>query len=312
VPSLLGPETISVPLLAGHTLLGLMVIEAASGNSFSQGDLDAVTGVAAQTTMCIHNLRASRRSDARRLERDLQSAARVQRSLLPVLPSRLDGFKIKAEYRPAYEVGGDFYDAMTAHPGRLTAMVGDVAGKGVSGALVMARAVTEFRRIAGHARSPEQMLRELNDAFSQQVCDETFITAVCLTIDLKRSWMTVANAGHVVPLVRRASGQMVPVGGASGPPIGMLPDQSYRNETFPIEPGDIVLLMSDGILDSLHREGDELGMWALRDIVAAAPRDIVEINKRILEAVDRRTRGMPPDDITLVAIEVDSAYIVGA
>jgi sigma-B regulation protein RsbU (phosphoserine phosphatase) len=114
----------------------------------------------------------------------------------------------------------------------------------------------------------------------------------------------VANAGHVVPLLRRASGEVVPLGAASGPPVGMLPTQRYRDESFTLEVGDIVVLMTDGIMEALHDENDEMGMAQLIALIGKGPRNLGEINTRIIEAVDERTRGAITDDITILSLEV--------
>ena len=296
---------LSVPLLASGALLGLLVVEGVAGNSFSQADLDALSGVAAQVAMTIQNLRITRRmEEQRRIARDLQAAKRIQRSFLPNLAPTMNGFRVAAEYRPAFDVGGDFYDVVASAPGKLTAVVGDVSGKGVSGALVMARVTTEIRRLASSLKSTHRLLETLNESFAVQACDETFVTAVAVELDARKRRVTVANAGHVVPLLRRASGEVVPLGAASGPPVGMLPTQRYRDESFTLEVGDIVVLMTDGIMEALHDENDEMGMAQLIALIGKGPRNLGEINTRIIEAVDERTRGAITDDITILSLEV--------
>src|SRR5262249_3499549 len=114
----------------------------------------------------------------------------------------------------------------------------------------------------------------------------------------------VANAGHVLPLVRRTSGAVMPLGRASGPPVGMLPAQSYADDVFPLDVGDLVLLMTDGVLDALHREDDQLGLWSIIDLLAKAPRDLDEINRRIVALVQERSDGRCRDDVTLLGLEV--------
>jgi serine phosphatase RsbU (regulator of sigma subunit) len=238
----------------------------------------------------------------RRLERDLEVARRIQRGFLPSLPPTVGGFRVAAEYRPAFDVGGDFYDIHSDRVGLLSAVIGDVSGKGVSAALLMSRISSEVRRYAPTTRSPEQLLGELNRRFSSD--EDHFVTAACVELDAVHRRVTVANAGHVVPLIKRASGPVLPLGGASGPPIGMLPQPRYGDDWRPLAVGDIVLLMTDGVPEALHTGGDALGMWRLLDLIARAPRSPAEINRRILDAVDRQTHGAVTDDVTLLAIEV--------
>jgi sigma-B regulation protein RsbU (phosphoserine phosphatase) len=130
------------------------------------------------------------------------------------------------------------------------------------------------------------------------------VTAACLQLDAPNQIVTVSNAGHVLPLLRRASGGVVAIGVASGPPVGMLPGQSYGEERVTLEFGDMLVLMTDGVLDALHSDADSLGLNALIDIIAAAPPNIGELNRRILDAVDLATQGHFADDVTLLTIEV--------
>src|SRR6185312_2940449 len=293
----------SAPVLEGVSLLGLVVIEAEAGaEDFSEEDHDALAGVTAQISMALQQLRTVvRQRRSRMVQRDLEAAKRIQRSFLPSLPTAVNGFRVATEYRPAYDVGGDFYDVITTGPGQLVAVIGDVAGKGVAGALMMSRISSEIRRlVAGNEMAPRQILTELNESFSALGVDDSFVTVACVKLDRSTRRLTVANAGHVLPLVRRASGAVMPLGRASGPPVGMLPAQSYADDVFPLDVGDIVLLMTDGVLDALHRDDDQLGLWSIIDLLAKAPRDLDEINRRIVSLVQQRTGGSSPDDLTLL------------
>ena len=297
----------SAPVLEGVTLLGLIVVEAEQGaEDFTEEDHDALAGVAAQISMAIQQLRTvTRQRRSQRMQRDLEAARRIQRSFLPALPTSVNGFHVATEYRPAYDVGGDFYDVITTGPGQLVAVIGDVAGKGVAGALMMSRISSEIRRLVGaNTMAPREILTELNESFSALGVDDSFVTAACVKLDKSTRRLTVANAGHVLPLVRRASGAVMPLGRASGPPVGMLPAQSYADDVFPLDVGDIVLLMTDGVLDALHRDDDQLGLWSIIDLLAKAPRDLDEINRRIVALVQQRTGGSSPDDLTLLGLEV--------
>lgn len=296
----------SAPVLEGVSLLGLLVVEAEAGApDFGEEEHDALAGVAAQVSMAIQQLRTrARKSRSRMLQRDLEAARRIQRSFLPPPQTAINGFRVATEYRPAFDVGGDFYDVITTGEGQLVAVIGDVAGKGVAGALMMSRVSSEIRRLVESPIQPSQVLTALNDSFAALGVDDSFITAACVKLDKSARRLTVANAGHVLPLVRRASGAVMPLGRASGPPVGMLPAQSYSDDVFPLDTGDLVLLMTDGVLDALHREDDQLGLWTIIDLLAKAPRDLEEINRRIVSLVEQRTGGARPDDLTLLGLEV--------
>ena len=295
---------VSAPLLEGTALLGLLLVEGAADAELAPADLDTLAGIAAQSSMAIQHLRATgRRVERRHLEQDFEVARRIQRSFLPALPERLDGFRVAAQYRPAFHVGGDFYDVLPVGDGRLLATVGDVSGKGVSGALLMARATSELRRVSSLEHGPAQVLTQLDRALSGQICDDTFVTSAIVCLDRLRRTLTVANAGHVLPLVRRASGEVLTFGNPSGPPLAMLSGVEYVDEALPFERGDILVLMTDGVLDALHTDEDPLGLRALEALVRKMPPDIFDINRRILAAVEARA-GARVDDITLLSIEM--------
>src|SRR5581483_257132 len=130
----------------------------------------------------------------------------------------------------------------------------DVSGKGVSGAMLMSRCASEVRRLIRDAQPPAILLAALNDSFAQAGCEESFVTAACLELNAPERRVTIANAGHVLPLLRRANGDVLAIGTASGPPVGMLPGQSYRDESVVLDVGDMLILMTDGILDALHSD----------------------------------------------------------
>lgn len=295
---------ISAPLLEGTSLLGLVLVEGMPDLELHAGDLDTLAGIAAQSSMAVQHLRSTGRMHARRqLERDFEVARKIQRSFLPAVAEHIDGFRIAARYQPAFHVGGDFYDVIPAGEGQLLATVGDVSGKGVSGALLMARATSELRRISALEHRPELLLADLDRTLASQIADDTFVTAATVRLDRVRRTATVANAGHVLPLVRRASGEVLSFGNPSGPPLAMVGTTEYLSEELPFGRGDILVLMTDGILDALHTDEDPLGLRALHDLLARVPPDIADINRRILAAVEeRKLRSF--DDITLLSIEM--------
>ena len=295
---------LSAPLIEGTTLLGLLLVEAEPNLCLGQYELETLAGVAAQSSMVLQHLRSTGRLlENRKMERDFEVARRIQRSFLPQVPEHVAKFRIATRYQPAYHVGGDFYDVLPTSDGKLLATIGDVSGKGVSGALLMARVTSELRRISRVEHDPCAILTELDGVLASQISDDTFVTAACALIDAERRTCTVANAGHVVPILRRASGKVQSFPLPSGPPLAMDRGQSWSDEAIAMEPGDILLLMTDGVLDALHTDEDPLGLRTLESLVERMPPDVFDINARILAEVSLRDSGIV-DDITLVAIEM--------
>jgi serine phosphatase RsbU (regulator of sigma subunit) len=298
--------------------LGVILAEAVPGaEHFDGGDLEALTGVAAQITLALQRLRLEARgAAARRLERDMVLAREVQRRFLPRgAPSRK--LRVQAHYRPAYDVGGDFYDLVPsggsggggiansggANSDRVMAVIGDVAGKGVAAALLMSRVSSDLRRLATDQASPARLLEELNAAMGGENA-ETFATVACIAIDTSGGPSLVANAGHVAPVVRRASGTVSAFGRASGPPVGVVSGQRYGDETIILDAGDTIFLMTDGLAEALDRPGDRLGTRLLISLIADAPPDPAQACQRILAAVERERVLRHVDDVTLVAIQL--------
>jgi serine phosphatase RsbU (regulator of sigma subunit) len=241
--------------------------------------------------------------ELKRLTSDLEMARRIQRRLLPVLRGQVGGLRVAAEYRPAFQVGGDFYDLIPLDDGGMLAVIGDVSGKGIAAALIMARVTSELRRLAQSCASPATLLAELNRLLVDIGSDDAFVTAACLRFDAARTRVAVANAGHVPPVVRRADGTTSILGEASGAPLAMLPEEQYRDQEFTLERGDVVLLMTDGITEGVDACACPLEMSRLLELVHDSSHDVAAICARILAEVERG-RARRVDDQAILALQV--------
>jgi serine phosphatase RsbU (regulator of sigma subunit) len=297
---------LSAPLLDRGKLLGLIALEANERHpDFTYPDLDALVGVAGMVTMSLQRLRTGVELEVHKIyERDLEAAREIQRQFLPALPADLNGFQLAAEYRPAYVVGGDFYDVVPFGAGGVTAIVGDVSGKGVAAALVMSRVSSEFRRLAQAGLSPSDLLARLNGSTLGQWPEDTFVTAVCVRLDIHARSLVVANAGHVLPIVRRQTGQVRPLGREASAPLGMLEHERYVDEEYELRGGDCLMLMTDGVVEALDCDTDARRMWRVCSLMGQAPPDPFAINRRLLAEVDRpRPAGRRADDVTLLTLK---------
>jgi phosphoserine phosphatase RsbU/P len=235
--------------------------------------------------------------------RDLARARKIQQGFLPAVREQHGNLRVVAEYRPAFAVGGDFYDVIYLPDGRVTALIGDVSGKGVTAALIMARVSTELRRFATQKLSPRNILERVDEWFAHEPIGESFVTVACVQLQPAHSRWVVSNAGHIVPLLRRRNGPIVRLSEPSGSPLGVgLPLAGrYDEDSFPAEPGDTVVLVTDGLLGPARGPTagtDELG---LRRKLLAAREDMDELRRslfRRLAATPRR------DDATLLALQL--------
>jgi sigma-B regulation protein RsbU (phosphoserine phosphatase) len=295
----------SAPLRDGHVELGLIVVEAAPGEPFGAMDLEVLEGVASLFSLAFERLN-SRKSERRRdsIEADRRSAGSVQRSLMKTTLPVGSGLKVDARYQPALDVGGDFYDLACLGDGRIGGAIGDVSGKGVSAALIMSRVSSDLGRVLRSGATPSEVLESINTTMTDAE-SETFVTASCITLDPRSRSLTIANAGHIPLMIRRANGEVFDFGGASGTPLGMMPCR-YVDERLELQPLDIVLLMTDGLVEALDLPSDRMGTQRLHRIVNTAPHDPAIINARILAAANESNGAQTLDDVTLLALQVES------
>ncbi|HKA89867.1 MAG TPA: GAF domain-containing SpoIIE family protein phosphatase [Haliangiales bacterium] len=295
----------SAPLLDAGAVIGLCVVEGGpAAPSFTAFDLDLLQGVAALFSLALQRLRSKETQNAHAsVEKDLKSARNVQRRFMSQPLPKDTGVTVDAEYLPAFDVGGDFYEIIHLGDGQIGGAIGDVSGKGVSAALVMARVSSEVRRALRSGVSPARVLKYVNGGLTKDVESETFVTASSIRLDARARKLTVANAGHIPMIVRRASGETFTFGPPSGTPLGMM-DSEYSDDVLDLEPLDIVLLMTDGLVDALDRPSDRMGMELLLGLIRYAPHDPKLINARILEAVGKMKGTKPLDDVTLVALQL--------
>jgi hypothetical protein len=300
--------SMSVPVLSAGSIESFMVVQRRpAAPNFTTRDLDALIQLARGVGEILPRVRArGGRSVAAWFQRDMASARDMQRMFLPrPLETNSAHVRVLAEYLPAFAVGGDFYDFVDLGGGRLLAAIGDVSGKGVTAALMMSRITSELRRLAHETSGPAEILTRLNRSL-RGMQDDRFVTVVCVLLDVPNRRWVVANAGHVVPLLRRRSGVISGLAYSLNPPIGMIPMPEYRDEVFPLESQDIVLLATDGVLDMLSGGPRDvcstMGQCQLVDVLRKAPHDLAEIHRRILNAGESSSIGR--DDVALLGLEL--------
>jgi serine phosphatase RsbU (regulator of sigma subunit) len=300
----------SVPLVAaGATFEGFLVVQRRPGApDFGGRDLAHL----AELGLAVGNLLPRVRRKAKRAaawsQVDMACARQVQGRLLPEVRELQAGrVRVVARYLPAFAVGGDFYDVVDLGGGRVMVAIGDVSGKGVTAALMMSRVSSELRRLVTGGASPAEVLTGLNRALPIWMGDDRFVTVVCAALDLDKGEWTVANAGHVFPLLRRAGGQVLPISGSSGAPVGVLADALYEEERLPACAGDILLLTTDGVseifaADDLGSSGWRGGEEGLRSLLATGPHDVAEIARRIAATVD--SAPTERDDVAVLGLQI--------
>ncbi|MCC6748684.1 MAG: SpoIIE family protein phosphatase [Deltaproteobacteria bacterium] len=303
------------PLTCRGTALGTLHLEARSTKaSFTEDDLALLSAIARQAAVAIANARASQALfGQQRLEADLKLARKIQESFLPQQLPQVRGLEFHAHYVPALHVGGDFYDVIQVAPSQIAILVGDISGKGVSAALLMAKLTTDIRVLSRSGQTPAEVLTQANRLLSASGHDAMFATVLYLLLDLDHRTFTVANAGHQPPMVcsRRFAGTSE-LDDATAVALGVLPDTVYPQEVYQLIPGDVVLLYTDGINEAQNRHGQEYGMARLRHAVANGPADPRQVVQRLVADVQRFVGSTAQsDDQTLVAFGVTARDLTG-
>jgi steroid delta-isomerase-like uncharacterized protein len=199
-------------------------------------------------------------------EQELRLARSIQRASLPKEVPTLEGWQISPFYRPAREVGGDFYDFHPLSEGRLGLVVGDATGKGVPAALVMSTTCGMLRLAAQSSSSPGEMLQRVNETLFPYIPANMFVTCFYAILDPKSGTLSYANAGHDLPYLHRngAAEELR----ARGMPLGLMPGMGYEEKETILEAGESALFYSDGLVEAHDPKGEMFGFPRLRALVA--------------------------------------------
>ena len=239
--------------------------------------------------------------ERQRLEQELHIARLIQQTLLPKSLPGLPGYEVAAYYQPARQVGGDFYDFLRLPDGQLGLIVGDVSGKGVPAALVMAITRTMLQA-AYRLGSPGEILEQVNNTLYRDIPPNMYVTCLAALLDSKTGQLQYANAGHDLPYLRHADG--VSKLRATGMPLGLMPDMNYEQKEITLRPGDSVLLYSDGLVEAHDPQREMFGFPRMQGFVGAHPGGATLIDTLLAE-LERFTgeEWEQEDDITLVTLQ---------
>ncbi len=295
-----------VPLLVKGRMTGLVYVDnRLQAGIFQSADLDLLQAVANTAAVAIENARLHEQALAQaRLERELEVAKQVQASLIPHEPPAIPGFEIGALWRSAHEVAGDFYDFITRPGGELGVVLGDVTGKGVPAAFFMVLARTTVRSCLASTAEAVECLGRANRLLCADASSGMFVTLFYLGLLSGQGKLTCVNAGHNPPLwLRAGSGQVGPLP-RGGLPMGIDEAADYVARSIEVEPGDLLLLYTDGVVDAEDRGGEPFGMERLQAALrASAALPAQHLASAIEEAVLQHTGSAPPeDDVTLVVL----------
>jgi sigma-B regulation protein RsbU (phosphoserine phosphatase) len=298
-----------VPLLMQDRLIGVLDLESTKPHAFTLEHERMLSTLGSYVAVALENARLyeEARESERRLRSDLDTAREIQLQLLPTGAREVPGLDLAAAYVPARELGGDFYDFLPYGQGRLGLAVGDVSGKGTAAALYGSLAIGTLREIVvDHACEPACMLALLNQRLHGARLDSRFIALLFAVYDASTRRLTLSNAGGPYPLLVR-DGHVLSIR-LEGVPLGLLPGTQYDESVIDLQPGDVVLFASDGIVESENPEQEEFGLQRLSALLSGIPPEhsARAIAERILAETDGHAGAgaSSHDDRTLVVLRV--------
>jgi sigma-B regulation protein RsbU (phosphoserine phosphatase) len=244
--------------------------------------------------------------ELRQLESELELSQVIQRGLLPQQVPSIEGVNIAAFSRPAQIVGGDYFDFVDFKDGKHGLVMADVSGHGVSAGMFMSSLQTAFHTLVPESESPLEVLERINRLYVHNINFTTFVTIFFGKYDPATRTLSYANAGHnSAYLYRMATNQEIWLR-PTGPAIGVMEEFTIRMEAIRLEPGDILLLYTDGITEATNYQGVFWNEDSLADIISQNANSSAEqLIQKILQALKDHTDGSPlADDVTLMIYKV--------
>lgn len=295
---------IAVPIISGEELLGCLNLESDRVRGFSDEDLEPLRTFASLVAVALDRAHFHREMIVKkRLEEELAIARRIQLSFLPATTPKFEPYDLGGMNFPTLEVGGDYYDFIPITPTDLGVAIGDVTGKGVAAAILMASFRASLRLESRSNYAIATILQKVNDFLCESNPPDQFVTAFYGVIDRRHNILTFSNAGHNPPFVIRDS-EAIPLD-TGGLLLGSFPRVQYEEGRMELHPGDLLVLYTDGVTEARNGQGEEFGVGRLLDLVRTY-RDLgaTDMVRRICHEVQRfESDAFPQDDLTVSIVK---------
>lgn len=296
-----------VPLqLKGNTLGVVYVDNHLQSGIFQRDDLELLNFIASSAAIAIENARLYAVAiEKGRLERELQMARGVQTSLLPQQTPQVPGWQFAAFWKPAREVSGDYYDFISNNSGQQGLVIADVSDKGMPAALFMALTRSTVRASVTQANTPAQNITQVNQLVCLDAADGMFVTLFYAQLDLLTGSLTYVNAGHNPPVFYQSASEGWSLLKRTGMALGVEDSNVYEQHTIQLEPGDFVLMYTDGVCDAINQTSLQFGEERLQNVLLnhchASAKEILD---SLEESVNQFVQdSVPFDDITALIVK---------
>src|SRR5712692_4001693 len=299
-------SVMAVPLASGEEIFGMVYVDNPFNNRFKEEDLKVLTTIASVASIKIENDRLlDERLEKRRMEEELKVASEIQMRLQPFAPPKLDGWDMTGVSFPCREIGGDYYDFIhRKRDSHLIVAVGDVSGKGTGAALLMSSLHAAVRAQSQTGAPIREVMGEINQYIFENSPSNKFLTLFYGELDPLTGTLSYSNGGHNAPMLVRRSGELERLD-TGGLPIGMMQGVVYQQASVELECGDVLVIYSDGITESINERDEEFDEERLIDVVKKnLGRSASGVRDRIDEALSRFVGTTAPvDDMTLMIIK---------
>jgi sigma-B regulation protein RsbU (phosphoserine phosphatase) len=295
-----------VPLKVKNEMIGLISLFNKKKGAFTPDDQRLLAIIAMQSAQVIENARLyEEEKRLQQMEEDLRTARNIQRSLLPKQNPSLPNVDIVGLNLQAREVGGDYYDFMSLDEDRLGIVIADVSGKGMPAALLMANVQATLRAQTSQDHSPKECVARSNSLLCKSVERGQFVSLFCAVLNVKDRSFTYANAGHCYPLIFDRKGEFRELE-KGGLVLGVVDGYPYEEESIVVQPGELVILYTDGITEAFNERNEQFEEERLVKVVQENLHlDASEISEQIVNRVIAFSEGAPQsDDLTLVVMKV--------
>jgi serine phosphatase RsbU (regulator of sigma subunit)/pSer/pThr/pTyr-binding forkhead associated (FHA) protein len=299
-------SVLAVPLGVGEKVFGIIYADSpiAEGR-FSEDHLKVLTTLASVAAIRVENARLLEEQMGReRLEQELQLASEIQQRFQPTAPPIVHGYELQGISFSCYEIGGDYYDFIERADGRLVVALGDVSGKGTAAALLMSSLHAAVHAQAASHSTLVETISNVNRYLAENIPSNRFVTLFYAELDPKAGTLAFVNAGHNPPIIVHESGTVEQLS-SGGLPLGIIPDTEYREGRTQLQPGDVLVIYSDGVSEAVNPAGEEFGPDRLCHVVSENMNATAAgIRDRIESALTKFVQGTPAnDDITLVIVK---------